>query len=139
MRRARRGPKFVPMQNTTTTHAQRARRTRAEWTVEVSRWRKSGLGSAEYATQRGLKRGTLLWWSRQIGAGGLAESAVATAAVNPVTFVPVRVREEHEEAAKSTGQGTLEVILCNGRRVRIAGAVDGGILACVLDAAEGAR
>ena len=85
-----------------------------------------------------MKRGTLLWWSRQIGAVSVAEGAVAAAAVNPVKFVPVRVHEEHAEA-KSTGQGTLEVILCNGRRVRIEGAVDGGTLACVLDAAEGAR
>jgi hypothetical protein len=138
MRCARRGSKFVHMQNTTTAPAKRARRTRAEWTAEVGRWRKSGLGSAEYATQRGLKRGTLLWWSRQIDAVSVADGAAGAAAVKPVTFVPLRVREEHAEA-KSTGQGTIEVILCNGRRVRIAGAVDGGILARVLDAAEGAR
>ena len=138
MRGARRGPKFVSMQNTTTAPVKRARRTRAEWTAEVGRWRKSGLGSAEYATQRGLQRGTLLWWSRQIGAVSVTEGAVAAAAVKSVTFVPVRVREEHAEA-KSTAQGTIEIVLCNGRRVRIVGAVDGGILARVLDAAEGAR
>jgi hypothetical protein len=124
------------MQNTTTNPAQRVRRTRADWTAEVARWRKSGLGSAEYAVQRGLKRGTLLWWSRQIGAASAVEPVVA-ASEAPVTFVPLRVREEHVEA-KSMEQGTIEVILCNGRRVRIAGAVDGGTLARVLDAAEGA-
>ena len=55
-----------------------------------------------------------------------------------MTFVPVRVREEILESAAG-GQGSIEIILCNGRRVRVAGAVDGGILGCVLDAAEGAR
>jgi hypothetical protein len=136
MRGAYRSPKFVAMQNMTIAPAKRARRTRAEWTVEVARWRKSGLGSAEYATQRGLKRGTLLWWSRQVGAVSVADGPVGAAGVKPVTFVPLRVREEHAEV--STGQGAIEVILRNGRRVRIAGAVDGGILARVIDAAEGA-
>lgn len=138
MHSARRGPKFVHMQNTTTTPAQRARRTRAEWTVEVGRWRKSGLGSAEYATQRGLKRGTLLWWSRQVGVASDVDGGATKTAAASVTFVPLRVREEHV-GSKSPEQGTIEIILCNGRRVRVAGAVDGGTLACVLDAAEGAR
>jgi hypothetical protein len=58
--------------------------------------------------------------------------------MTPVAFVPVRVREEPLESAPAV-QGSIEVILSNGRRVRIAGAVDGGTLARVLDAAEGAR
>lgn len=132
------GSKLVCMQNTTTKRASRVRRTRAEWTAEVTQWRQSGLGSAEYAKQRDLKRGTLLWWSRQVGAASEERNVASRAAATPVTFVPVRVREEQMESA-STGQGSIEVILCNGRRVRIAGAVDGGTLSRVLDAAEGAR
>ena len=138
MRRARGDPMLSCMQNTTTKRAYRVRRSRAEWTAEIIQWRKSGLGSAEYATQRGLKRGTLLWWSRQVGAANEVRGAAPTAAVTPVAFVPLRVREVPQESA-STAQGSIEVILCNGRRVRIAGAVDGGTLARVLDAAEGAR
>lgn len=139
MRRARRGPMLVCMQNTTTKRAYRVRRSRAEWTAEIIQWRKSGLGSAEYATQRGLNRGTLLWWSRQVGASNEVRVAAPTAAVTPVAFVPLRVREVPPLESASTAQGSIEVILCNGRRVRIAGAVDGGTLARVLDAAEGAR
>jgi hypothetical protein len=135
---ARRGPKLVRMQNMTTKRAYRARRSRAEWTAEVIRWRKSGLGSAEYAKQRDLERGTLLWWSRQVGAASGERDAATRAARAAVTFVPLHVREEHLESV-SAGQGSIEVILCNGRRVRIAGAVDGSTLARVLDAAEGAR
>ena len=138
MPRARRGPMLVCMQNMTTKRAYRVRRSRAEWTAEIIQWRKSGLGSAEYAAQRGLNRGTLLWWSRQVGAANEVRAAAPTAAVTPVAFVPLRVRKDPLESV-STAQGSIEVILCNGRRVRIAGAVDGGTLARVLDAAEGAR
>lgn len=119
-------------------HASGVRRSRAEWTSEVIRWRGSGLSAAEYAKQRGLNRGTLLWWSRKVGRSDAEQPTMPRAAAAPVTFVPVRVREEPLEAT-SLGQGSIEVILCNGRRVRIAGAVDGGTLARVLDAAEGAR
>jgi hypothetical protein len=138
VREAGRGPKFVRMQNMATKRAYHARRSRAEWTAEVIQWRKSGLGSAEYAKQRDLKRGTLLWWARQLGDASEARSAATRPTATPVTFVPLRVREEQVEAG-STGPGSIEVILCNGRRVRVAGAVDGGTLARVLDAAEGER
>lgn len=126
------------MQTTTTKHANGVRRSRAEWTSEVIEWRGSGLSAAEYAKQRGLNRGTLLWWSRKVGRSQEQHHAAPRAASGPVTFVPVRVREEPLESA-SSGQGSIEIILCNGRRVRIAGAVDGGTLGRVLDAAEGAR
>jgi hypothetical protein len=126
------------MQTTTTKHANGVRRSRAEWTSEVSEWRGSGLSAADYAKQRGLNRGTLLWWSRKVGRNHAEHSAAPRSAAAPVTFVPVRVREEILESAAG-GQGSIEIILCNGRRVRVAGAVDGGILGCVLDAAEGAR
>jgi len=59
-----------------------------------------------------------------------------------VTFLPLRVREGQADAqtAPSPPQSSsIEVILCNGRRVRIAGAVDSVALARVLDAAEGGR
>jgi hypothetical protein len=135
---ARRSPKLVRMQNMTTKRGYRVRRSRTEWTAEVIQWRKSGLGSAEYAEQRGLTRGTLLWWSRQVGAVDEVRDAAPITAVAPVTFVPLRVREDLSQPA-AAGEGSIEVILCNGRRVRIAGAVDGGTLARVLDAAEGGR
>lgn len=138
MRSARCSRKLARMQNMTTKRAYRVRRSRAEWTAEVIQWRKSGLGSAQYAKQRDLNRGTLLWWSRQVGVASDKRGAAPRAAPAAVTFVPLRVREE-QLASVSAGQGSIEVILCNGRRVRIAGAVDGGTLARVLDAAEGAR
>ena len=125
------------MQTTTTKRASGVRRSRAEWTSEVNEWRGSGLNAANYAKQRGLNRGTLLWWSRKVGRSHEEHHAVPRSAAVPVTFVPVRVREEPLESASD--QGSIEIILCNGRRVRIAGAVDGGILGRVLDAAEGVR
>jgi hypothetical protein len=56
------------------------------------RWRKSGVGSAEYAAQHDLKRARLLWWSAQVGknAADRTPSRVLTA---PTAFVPLRVRE----------------------------------------------
>lgn len=96
------------------------------------------MGSAEYAKQRDLNRGTLLWWSRRVGAARVERNTAPRTASAPVTFVPLRVREEQFESASAV-QSSIEVILRNGRRVRVAGAVDGGTLARVLDAAEGVR
>jgi len=128
---------FAHMQNTATKSGRRARRSRAEWVAEVEQWRNSGLGSAQYAAQHGLKRGTLLWWSRQVETVA-DERPQAQGAAARVSFVPVRMRQTSPEAkAPAHATGSVEVILSNGRRVRVVGEVDKADLARVLVAAEG--
>lgn len=114
------------------------RRSREDWTAEVSRWRRSGLGAAQYAAERGLKKSTLLWWSCQLGPI-LSEPTKRKDpnAATPVTFLPVHVREEPMPRGRANSTGRIEVVLCNGRRVRIRGEVDCEQLALVLEAADG--
>jgi hypothetical protein len=136
VRGVRHGPIFAGMQSPRTNPARSARRSRAEWTADVVQWRKSGLGSAEYAAEHGLKRSSLLWWSSQLGPNTV-ERAAAVAPSTTTTFVPVRVREDRLGAEASGGTSNIEVVLCNGRRVRVTGTIDAAELARVLAAVEG--
>jgi hypothetical protein len=58
-----------------------------------------------------------------------------------VTFLPVQVRESQPQRIAVTADdgGAIEVLLNNGRRVRLTGAVDSVVLAQVLAAVEGER
>ena len=111
---------FVSMGNTKTMPAKAARRSREEWVAEVTRWRKSGLGSAEYAQQHGLNRSTLLGWSFKVGA---LEEPVKTQGTThaPVGFLPVRVRERQTDKDTLSDESRIEIVLANGRAVRVAG------------------
>ncbi len=42
------------------------RRSREGWKLRVAEYRRSGLSVAEFARRRGLKVGTLRWWSSQL-------------------------------------------------------------------------
>lgn len=128
---------FASMGNTKT-HAKAARRSREQWVAEVAGWRKSGLGSAEYAQQRGLNRSTLLGWSFRVGAME-GRPATRREASTPTRFLPVRVRTREPAKVAVSDASRIEIVLANGRLVRVAGAVDAGELARVLAAAEGAE
>jgi hypothetical protein len=101
------------------------------------RWRKSGLGSAEYAAEHGLERARLLWWSSLLGPN-IGEREAPPPSAAPVAFVPLRVRED-KVAVEAPAPGYIEVVLNNGRRVRVTGVVDGAELARVVAAVEGGR
>jgi hypothetical protein len=106
----------------------RPRRSRAEWSDEVRRWRESGQTAAEYAAGHGLHAGTLAAWGSKIG-------DIEAAPGRSVAFLPVRVAEP---ASKESAPATpvMEVVLRNGRRVRVGGGFDGDAVARLLDVAE---
>jgi hypothetical protein len=112
------------------------RRARSEWTAEVERWRQSGLGAPEYAQQHGLKVARLLWWSAKLKHGRKGTEARVDAGPGPVAFLPLRMRQERVESSASE-TGCIEVVLANGRRVRVLGSVNIAQLGRVLTAAEG--
>jgi len=125
------------MQNTKTAGGRHARRTRAQWTVDVVKWRQSGLSSEAYAAQRGLNRSSLLAWSAKLGPD-VAEQELTPSAAKPVTFVPLRVREQKPtETMLPSSAGSVEILLSNGRRVRVTGAVGAAELAQVIAIVEG--
>lgn len=109
------------------------RRSRSEWAREVVRWRSSGRSAADYAAEHGLKAGTLLWWSAQLKR---KPTLAAAHDATPVAFLPLRVREA-KSARSAAEAASVEVILGNGRRVRVVGDVDVAQLERVLSAAEG--
>jgi hypothetical protein len=120
------------MGNMKSTPVKAARRSREEWVAEIARWRRSGLGSAEYAQQHGLNQSTLLGWSFKVGAAVLPATQQPSA---PAAFLPVHVRKQQEAVVAAASR--IEIVLVNGRSVRVVGAVDVGELARVLAAAEG--
>jgi hypothetical protein len=111
----------------------RPSRTKAEWVEEVARWRASGQSARAYASVRGLNPGTLAVWASRLGpVVGVDEPAGET---GKVRFLPVRVAPSPSARATS-GRGEIEVILVNGRRVRISGEFDAEVVAKLLEIAE---
>lgn len=112
----------------------RVARSRAEWRAEVRSWQRSGQPAEQYASEHDLSKGTLLWWSCQlrkeqgVRPAGRRRSAKAKAA-----FLPVKVRE----APVEPDEGSLEVVLANGRRVRICGRFDAERVGQLLAVVEG--
>ena len=115
---------------TANTSDRRARRSRAEWVKEIRRYRASGQGAAEYAAARGLNAGTLCVWASKLGKGEADQDSERR-------FLPVRVTRAEDVGGSVVRPGELEVILRNGRRVRIVGDIAQERLAELLAIVEG--
>ena len=119
--------------------ARRARRSKATWLDEVRKWKKSGLTAAAYSEQRGLHAGTLAGWASKVR-DQLETAPPArgrSARHGQLQFVPVRVAEEDRASVEDTDRAELEIVLCNGRRVRVSAQFDGDALTRVLQIVEG--
>lgn len=126
----------------------RARRSRAEWRTEVRRWRRSGQSAADYAARRDLSRSTLTWWASQLGEAasamrpGSEESTPRTPAFLPVRVVAAQepgIEESATRIAAPTHRPatSFEVVLINGRRVRVGDGFDATALRRLLEVVEG--
>jgi len=116
----------------------RARRSRAEWVEEVRRWRGSGQKASEYARERGIHAGTLAGWASKVRDSAVAPRA--SSGQRSSMFVPVHVARAAETVDGRAGanRGQVEVVLRNGRSVRVSGTFDGEAVARLLMIAEGA-
>ena len=101
---------------------QRVERER-RWQGHVSAWRQSGSNQAEYCRRHGLAPADFSWWKHALARRGL------TAPPAP-QFVPVPVITRSSEA---TG---CEVVLRNGRRLRLGQEIDPGWVAKLAAALE---
>ena len=101
-----------------------ARSTRADWERRVRRWRRSGLKREEFAAQEGVKPTTLGWWAWALQRG------VSTALVKRDAFVEVTAGE-----VPALVDERIEIVLENGRVVRVPAAFDDAHLGRVLDVA----
>lgn len=138
MRECRAGRSLRRMQESTKTGRpkKRARRSRAEWIEEVRRWRESEQSATEYARDNGIHAGTLAGWASKVRDSMVAKPV---AGQRPSMFVPVHVAPAASTPATAGGDcGQVEVVLRNGRRVRISGAFDGEAVARLLIIAESA-
>ena len=103
----------------------------AEWAKRVERWQRSGLSAAAYGAQEGISGDQLSWWKWHLGRKAVAPRREVE--LDKVSFVPARVVER---AAPARPGGQLEVVLGNGRLVRVVGAVDPKLLADMIRAIE---
>ena len=87
-----------------------------EWERRIRRWRKSGLTSKAFAAREGLNPNTLLWWSSRLQ--------------TQPTFVEVTA-----EPLPLAGT-ELEVVLSNGRTIRVPSSFDGAHLERLVAALE---
>jgi hypothetical protein len=114
----------------------RQRRSRAQWLVEVRRWRRSGKTVADYAEAHDLATSTLTWWARELR--GAIEADSATKPERKPAFLAVQVREAAETPKPPSDFIGLEVVLANGRVVRVVGDFDVERVSRLIAAAEGA-
>jgi transposase len=99
---------------------------RSEWAERVGRWQKSGLSADEFAERAGINPKRLVWWRWKLRAAPPAPE---------LRFLPVHVVDS---VSGPPGAGAaLEVVLPNGRVVRVAPGFDPAMLESVLSIASG--
>lgn len=137
MRAERAGRRLQRMQDAAkgSRSKKRQRRSRADWTEEIRRWRESGQSATDYCRERGIHAGTLAGWLSKVRETGGAGTGARVDARS--VFVPVRVSPVPSAAPSSAEHGDIEVVLRNGRRVRVRGNFDNGSLARLLMVVEG--
>lgn len=119
----------------------RARRKRADWIPEIQRWRASGQDAEAYAAVHGLHPRTLAWWARQLeGSSGAKQSGGAkrVMAKPSAKFLPARLSDSRATSAVEAvaERHDVEVVLRNGRRVRVSREFQLEALARLLDTVE---
>jgi len=117
-------------------------RKREEWEAEVLKWRESGQALKEYAKVHDLHPRTLAWWVAFLKKGVSSRSATTTKAKG-TRFVPVRVvdrdspKHPTSKITTTVNFDAFEVVLVNGRRVRVPGGYQSEALMRLLNVVEG--
>jgi hypothetical protein len=109
----------------------------AGWRRHLAAWRGSGLTQAEYARRHSLKPADFSWWKHELARRDRQVRREATRAVarpaprTPPLFVPVALTTTADSAA-------CEVLLRNGRRLRVGGGAESAWVAELAAALEAA-
>ena len=103
--------------------AARNRKKEAGWRKHIRAQVGSGLSIEAYCRQHDLRAYGFYWWRREL------VRRDAEPPLHLATFVPVTVASQPPVPA---GAGRIEIVLPGGRRVRVMGSVDKGMLADVL-------
>jgi transposase len=119
--------------------ATRQKTTAREWAARVKRWQRSGLSAPEFGRREGFEGRQLTWWKWHLSHRGKAAAATKPtrrkgkprqSRPNRARFVPVKL-------PATVSGSAVEVVLGNGRVVRVPSGCDGAWLAQVLAAADG--
>ena len=97
------------------------------WTAHVEQYRHGELTLREYCERHALKLSTFGRWRRRV----CRDNGGATTRHAPVNIVRVDLA-----AVPGTNPGTLEVVLGNGRCIRVSGEFDGPRLARLITTVE---
>jgi transposase len=97
--------------------------TRDEWAERVERWQRSGLSAAEFAARERIDAKRLTWWRWKLRAS-------ATSPAEQASFLPVHIVDSG--SSTSTPAVAVEIVLSNGRVVRVPPGFDATTLARVL-------
>ena len=94
------------------------------WRRRLRQQSKSGQSVRAWCRKHRVTETAFYWWRRELARRDVENSAAS--------FVPVHVTEP----PAGDGDASIEIVLADGRRVRISGAVNGQMLAAVLDVLE---
>jgi transposase len=92
------------------------------WRMVLARWKRSGLSVRTFCRAEGLNQGTFYWWRRELNRRDQPQPA----------FLPVRILPERAEPCS----GGIEVVLANGRSVRVGAGFDPQTLVRVVELLE---
>lgn len=111
---------------------------RAEWTGRVARWEASGLSATAFAGRERLDPKRLVWWRWKLRTSS-PPTPPTPPRPSPLDFLPVRVVEAAPAAvsAPPIAVSPIEIVLPNGRVVRVPSGVDEAELERVLAIASG--
>jgi hypothetical protein len=115
--------------------------TARQWAARIARWQRSGLTSTEFGRHEGFRGDRLSWWkwylSRRTKAGVQAPRRRCGTEAKPVAPPRVAFVEARLPApVPASPTAGVEIVLHNGRVVRVPQGCDGAWLAQVLTAAE---
>ena len=114
--------------------------TARQWAARITRWQRSGLTAKEFGRREGFRGDRLSWWKWHLSRRAKTKTVAhrrrtampKTAASQPVAFVEARLAAP----VPSSPAATVEILLGNGRVLRVPQGCDGVWLAQVLTAAE---
>ena len=93
------------------------------WRKVLARWRRSGLSARAFCRDEGVNEAQFYWWRRKLGQAGPKTPA----------FVPVHVVTEPDGHPATRG---IEVVLANGRCLRVGPGFDPHTLVTLVDLLE---
>ena len=101
------------------------------WRKLLGQWQRGDLTVRDFCEDHGLNEHAFYWWRRVIAERDREQASADTSGAEAL-FVPLHVTPE----ARADGTALLEVVLLNGRLVRVPAGFDATTLRQVLDVLE---